>query len=237
MCVCVCVWVCRCLLCVWVCRSLLSSSLRTRGSGLMCVCVCVCVWVCRDNVCMRMCVGVSVFTQLFSAHPWIWGKKKAPTETNGKNKRYLKGTNGRYRGSGARMRRQPRPMARKSGICSEQTNPVGNKRYLSTCGRVCAHRGAWSIRNDESAHKFKVHSQVRDGNCTPLQALSRYQPSVLGVERRLHTLRVRDLFQFLHTRPVAARLRRASASSMRHRVLFNTGRPEAGCLRSLLETP
>ena len=53
------------------------------------MCVCVCVWVCRDNVCMRMCVGVSVFTQLFSAHPWIWGKKKAPTETNGKNKRYL----------------------------------------------------------------------------------------------------------------------------------------------------
>eukprot|EP00802_Teleaulax_amphioxeia_P008063 Tamp_08071.p1 GENE.Tamp_08071~~Tamp_08071.p1 ORF type:complete len:390 (-),score=36.60 Tamp_08071:1041-2210(-) len=27
--------------------------------------------------------------QLFSAHPWIWGRKKATTETNGKNKRYL----------------------------------------------------------------------------------------------------------------------------------------------------
>jgi hypothetical protein len=44
----------------------------------MCMCVGVGFWV-----------GVWVFTQLFSAHPWIWGKKKAPTETNGKNKRYL----------------------------------------------------------------------------------------------------------------------------------------------------
>ena len=66
-----------------------STQLFTAHPWIWEMCVCVCVWVCRDNVCMRMCVGVSVFTQLFSAHPWIWGKKKAPTETNGKNKRYL----------------------------------------------------------------------------------------------------------------------------------------------------
>jgi len=32
---------------------------------------------------------VYLYIQLFSAHPWIWGRKKATTETNGKNKRYL----------------------------------------------------------------------------------------------------------------------------------------------------